>query len=122
MLILDANAVLRFLLKDDQKLALMVKDAICSENSLIPVEVMAEVIFVLQKVYKLERKLIAEKISFLHDIKTNLLSESELVMYAVKTYAATKLDFVDCLLAGYARIKHCSILTFDKDLKKLLVK
>jgi hypothetical protein len=35
-------------------------------------------------------------------------------------YASTGLDFVDCLLDGYAKIKGNPVFTFDKDLKTQL--
>jgi predicted nucleic-acid-binding protein len=46
--------------------------------------------------------------------------ESNIVRFACNLYAATKLDFVDCLLDGYAKIKGNPVFTFDGGLKKQL--
>ena len=39
---------------------------------------------------------------------------------AAKLYGETNLDFVDCLLIAYRDLENLEVLTFDKDLKKLL--
>jgi predicted nucleic-acid-binding protein len=40
------------------------------------------------------------------------------VLYALQVYASTTFDFVDCLLAGYAKEEGHTIFTFDKKLRK----
>jgi predicted nucleic acid-binding protein len=44
----------------------------------------------------------------------------EVVLHAGLIYASTNLDFIDCLLVGYAKIKGHKVFTFDKALKKRL--
>ncbi|KAA6299836.1 MAG: hypothetical protein EZS26_004027 [Candidatus Ordinivivax streblomastigis] len=43
-----------------------------------------------------------------------------MALAVAKTYAATNLDFVDCLLIGYEKIKNYSVFSFDKALNKRL--
>jgi predicted nucleic-acid-binding protein len=120
--ILDANAVLRFLLRDIEEQAVAVKEKIALAICRIPTEVIAETVYVLGGVYNIDRKAIADKIEDLVAVKADLVENSAAVSFAVRLYAEnTKLDFVDCLLAGYQKTTGCSILTFDKNLKKQLL-
>jgi predicted nucleic-acid-binding protein len=120
--ILDANAVLRFLLGDIEEQALAVKEKIALTECRIPTEVIAEVVYVLGGVYDIGKKAIADKIDELIAIQDGLVEDSPVAAFAGRLFAEnTKLDFVDCLLAGYHSITGCSIFTFDKDLKKQLL-
>jgi predicted nucleic-acid-binding protein len=119
--ILDANAVLRLLLNDIEEQAAAVKEKITLTVCRIPVEVIAEVVYVLGGVYGVNKKTIADKIDELITIKDGIVEKSSIVSFAVRLFAEnTKLDFVDCLLAAYHNITGCSIFTFDKDLLKQL--
>jgi predicted nucleic-acid-binding protein len=120
--ILDANAVLRFLIGDIEEQALATKKKIVLTVCLIPTEVIAEVVYVLNGVYGISRKEIAERIDELIAIKYGIVENSSIVSVAGRLFAEnTKLDFVDCILAGYQKITGCSIFTFDNDLKKQLL-
>jgi len=116
--ILDANSILRFVLQDNLEQANSTEKVLSSDKANIPLEVVAEVVYVLQKVYKIKRSLIAEKLKTLANIRENLVFEKDVVLYATDVYSSTSLDFVDCLLMGYSKIKNYSIFTFDKSLKK----
>ncbi len=89
-----------------------------SGEGCIPLEVVAEIVFVLQKVYEVERLLIAKNLKDLARIRENLVFEKDVVLYAADIYSSTSLDFVDCLLTGYFKIKNYSIFTFDKPLQR----
>jgi predicted nucleic-acid-binding protein len=79
-------------------------------------------VYVLGGVYNIDRKEIADKIEDLITVKADLVENSPIVSFAGRLFAEnTKLDFVDCLLAGYQKITGCSIVTFDKDLRKQLM-
>jgi predicted nucleic-acid-binding protein len=120
--ILDANAVLRFLLRDIEEQALAAKEKIALTECRIPTEIIVEVVYVLGGVYTIDRKAIADKIDGLIAIKADLVENSPVVSFAGRLFAENmKLDFVDCLLAGYQKITGCAIFTFDKDLKKQLL-
>ena len=68
--------------------------------------------------YGIDRKSIADKIEELITVKAGLVENGPIVSFAVRLFAEnTKLDFVDCILAGYQKIAGCSIFTFDRDLK-----
>lgn len=122
MLLFDTNAILRYILQDNPTMASAVEAELESNhgNCLIPTEVVAEMVYVLNKVYKVNRLLVAETIEGIANIDFNLVVNRDIVCYALRLYAATNLDFVDCLLVGYAKVKNYSVFTFDKGLKKQL--
>ena len=56
MQIVDANMILRYLLNDHQEFSAKAKEIIDGNTVEVPIEVLCEVVFVLLRVYKLERK------------------------------------------------------------------
>jgi predicted nucleic-acid-binding protein len=97
-----------------------VEKEIALNNCLIPMEVIAEMVYVLSKIYKIERNTIAKTIEGIMRIDHILVYYPTVVSFAIQTYASTKLDFIDCLLVGYAKSENHTIYTFDKELKKQL--
>jgi predicted nucleic-acid-binding protein len=118
---LDTNAILRYLLQDDNEAALAVKLIIAENNCLITTEVCAEVVYVLLKVYKVSREIIAKNLIDFFAIRNITVVSSESVKTGLLYFATTKLDFIDCLMIGYQRSGY-SIFTFDQKLKKQLQK
>ena len=49
-----------------------------------------------------------------------MVAQKHVVCQALKIYASTTFDFVDCLLAGYAKEYKYSVFTFDKNLQAYL--
>jgi predicted nucleic-acid-binding protein len=120
MRIVDANVILRYLLEDNEELSLKAAHIIDSNQIDIPIEVLCEVVYVLEKVYKVKRDdICSELITFLNVTDTTL-PHHEAVLSGLRHYAAEKLDFVDCILAGYSETENAEIYTFDKDLRKLI--
>ncbi|MDR1918780.1 MAG: PIN domain-containing protein [Tannerellaceae bacterium] len=120
MVLLDTNAIVRYLLQDNAEMAEAVKKELNAEDCHITVEVVAETVYVLSKVYKVERHLIAKTLEGVVETSDSLVAEPEVVLHAGLIYASTNLDFIDCLLVGYAKIKGHKVFTFDKALKKRL--
>ena len=118
MILLDANIILRYLLNDHEEMALQAEKYILEENAAVTTEVVAEVVYVLKRVYSVDRAETAAVISkFLHMVNS---SEAEILQEGLRTYADTTLDFVDCLLYAYHKINGYEIRTFDKKLAKQL--
>jgi len=120
MVIFDTNAILRFILQDNQVMADEVEQQMFDGVCLIPVEVVAEIVYVLSKVYGLKRDVIAQTIADLADLDNIKIVQKPVVLHALHVYASTTLDFVDCLLVGHAKEDGHTILTFDKKLQKYL--
>ena len=86
----------------------------------IPVEVVAEIVYVLSKVYNVERDIVAKTITDITYVNNIRVAQKNVVLYALGVYASTTFDFVDCLLAGYAHEEYYVVFTFDKKLRKFL--
>lgn len=118
MVMLDANVILRYLLNDNEEMASEAEKVIKSHTALVTIEVVAEVIYVLKRVYAIDREEIKESVlGFLSEVQ---VEEREVLVFGIETYAVQNLDFVDCILYAYKCVKKHDILTFDKKLKKLL--
>jgi predicted nucleic-acid-binding protein len=120
MVIIDTNAILRYILRDSPEMAAEVKRQLSSDNCFIPVEVVAEIVYVLSKVYSVERAVIAKIISDIAHVSNIRVASENVVFHALRVYETTTLDFVDCLLTGYAKEDGYTIFTFDKKLRKYL--
>ena len=117
--ILDANAVLRFLLQDNEKQFQQVKDIIQKKNCYVTLEVLAEVCYVLEGVYQVAREDIVNNFRKLNN--DLIILNVDILFRALEIFDRTpKLDFVDCLLYGYRKEKGVDIVTFDKKLQKRL--
>ena len=122
MVILDTNSILRFVLKDHLEMSDIVKKTIYEKSCFVPIEIVAEVVYVLSKVYKVNRILVSNTIKDFFEISNVNVFKYEIINSALNLFAITNLDFVDCLLVSYSKVENYDVLTFDKELKKYLVK
>ena len=122
MVILDTNSILRFVLKDNVEMSDIVKKTINEQPCFIPIEIVAELVYVLTKVYKIDRVLVANTLKDFFELSNVNLLKYEVVNFALNLFANTKLDFVDSLLIAYSKIENYEVLTFDKEVKKYLLK
>ena len=122
MLIIDANAILRYLLNDNVDMAKAVDELIGQNKVTIRYEIMAEVVYVLEKVYILPRNEIKNGIKTFLSLPNVEVETINILMFAFDIYADKKLDFVDCLLYGFNAIYGYDVFTFDKKLNTLLSK
>ena len=118
---LDANAFLRYLLNDIPAQAEAARDVIDSGAAILTNEVLAEIVYVLDKVYGLPRQKIADTLTgVVRDVQCE---DCDLVLGALSTYRGNrKLDIVDSILAARHRLRQIEVLTFDKDLLKQMEK
>ena len=121
MLLLDANVILRYLLKDDLEMAICAKEIIENrKDAFVTTEVIGEVIYVLKGVYSLERGEIARSlIDLMNLIDTG---NEEVIILALEVFGKTNLDFVDCVLFAYHKLLGFEIATFDKKLINLMTR
>ena len=122
MLIVDANILLRYLLLDVPELAEKAAGIIESNEIYIPFEVAAEIVYVLEKVYKIERTEISCAIKKLLKSDTIHTYDSEVLEKALDIFSSVKIDFVDTLLCGYSLIRDDEVITFDKKINKYILK
>ena len=116
--IFDTNMILRYLLSDNPIMYEKSKQLLKQGNVWVTLEVIAEVFYVLRKVYSLDRQIISDKVrDFAILVKCR---ENYVLNLAIDTYATNNLDFVDCILYAYNKINGFEIATFDKKLLHLL--
>ncbi len=120
MVLFDTNAVLRYVLQDNAEMADRVEERLRENICYVPVEVVAELVYVLTKVYGVGRETVARKLTDLADLPNIRAGKEDVVRTALDAFASSKLDFVDCLMVGYSRERGYDIFTFDKQLRKLL--
>lgn len=117
-MIFDTNMILRYLLNDNSIMYEKSKYLVKQDNVWVTLEVIAEVVYVLRKVYAMERRIVANKVkAFAELVKCK---ESDVLDMAIDTYATQNLDFVDCVLYAYNKVDGFEIATFDKKLLRLL--
>lgn len=114
--LLDANAVLRYLLEDIQEQSDCVAETI-EAGAEVTVEVLAECVYVLSGVYHVSRSDIAESLGILLDEVT--CRRKRVAAAALGLYSGSSFDFVDCVLAAEVSESGRKALTFDKKLQSL---
>jgi len=118
MILLDANYILRFLLKDNDEMYGISKDCIVYNDCTIPIEVLAEVVFVLLKVYDVTKKDIAKILVEFLKYENILIDSKYMIIQALEIFSDKNLDFVDAVLC--AKSTKYEIKTFDKKLNKCI--
>ena len=117
MQLIDANVIIRCILNDSPEMTQQAVEIIDSGAYTKP-EVLAEVVYVLQKVYSIQRPQIKDMLTDILEVVH--CSEKQSVLFAINLYASISLDFVDCLLIAYHIINHEKIFSFDKKLNSHL--
>lgn len=118
MQIVDANIILRYLLDDHEELSPKAADILEQQEVTLPIEVACEVVYVLQKVYAIDRGEIQQQLSGLLDEKLVNMERPAVFLQALKYYSTNALDFVDGLLWAYHTVEAAEIFTFDNKLNK----
>ncbi|MDL1969603.1 MAG: PIN domain-containing protein [Candidatus Desulfofervidaceae bacterium] len=118
---IDVNIILRYLLKDNEELYFLANnffEAVFSGEKIAYVlqSVLAEVIYVLIKLYKVEKEQVVEVLEEFLSNKNIKVQDKDVTMTAIHLFKTSNIDFVDCLLCAYS--KKMEIFSFDKKLDK----
>ncbi len=117
MIVLDANYILRYLLRDNEAMFLQAKEIIGQETCFLLNEVLAEVVYVLQGVYKVPKQEIVLSLSTFVSLSSISMYESKSIMFeALQLFESRNLDFVDCCLCALK--EKYEVKSFDKKLMK----
>lgn len=122
--LLDANWILRYLLRDDEALflrasAVLDKVKTGDEKVIISESVLTECTYILIKIYKVDRSIIADKLRDLFDYKGVVNPDKKDLVDALLLFGHTNLSIVDCILCAKSKNHGFSLLTFDKRLQKI---
>ena len=120
--LIDANVVLRYLLQDDNALfkkasALLEKIKLGEEAVVILESVLAECVYVLLKVYKIDRQIISEKLKGLFAYKGIANPDKRDLIDSIVLFGQTQLSIVDCIACSKSINNGMSLFTFDDDLR-----
>lgn len=121
--ILDANVILRFFLHDHREHAAaataLFKTAEKDEVDLyLPDTIVAEVTFVMEKVYRKQRNSIADALLDLIQNPGITPQSPSVLTDALLRYRAHPIDFPDALVAAMAVAKGIPAISFDRDLDR----
>jgi predicted nucleic-acid-binding protein len=122
MKILDTNIVLSYLLSDDIQLSPRAAELIEQHEVFVRNEVACEAVYVLQKVYHLNRAEIRSKLTGLLHASLIAVEHSAVFEKALELYAARTLDIVDAFLCAYHAVEDVEVVTFDEKLQRCLKK
>lgn len=120
MKIADANTILRYLLNDHEELSEKATVIIENNEVLLPNEVIAQIVYVLEKVYKVKNEEISDVLLELLKYTNIVVNDIGVLEEALLLFGKRRLDFVDTLLYAYNKVKGYQIYTFDKKLNRLL--
>ena len=122
-ILLDANVVIRFLTRDNEKYYLKSVEIFRDIESgkieaLLMDFIFAEIIYVLKRIYEYSKIDISSALKklLLYD---NLYTENKLVTFeALEIYADKNIDFADAMLCAKHRLEGFEIISFDKDIER----
>uniref|UniRef100_A0A7C5V250 PIN domain-containing protein n=1 Tax=Caldicellulosiruptor owensensis TaxID=55205 RepID=A0A7C5V250_9FIRM len=117
---IDANVILRYLLQDHQEFfqkaqKIMLEAEQGKLKLLVAPITIAEVVWTLESFYKIPRKEIADILSAFICSDGIKAEEGDVVLFALKTYKESNVDFIDAYLSHHiTKSGNNKILTFDK--------
>ena len=125
--LIDANVVLRYLLRDDDALfkkasVLLERVKVGEEAVVIPESVIAECVYVLLKVYKIDRQIISEKLRGLFAYKGVVNPDKKDLIDSLILFGQTQLSIVDCIACSKSINNGMSLFTFDDALRNIYSK
>ncbi len=123
--IIDTSILLRFLtinsVEKKEKFKRLLKDAATEKSILlVPLMVMIELVYVLEKIYKLPRGEVREKVEGLEALPVVEIESEDIILEALRLYAEENLKFGDAMILAKSRASGIKpVYTFDKkDFKK----
>ena len=123
--LLDANVLIRFLTRDHEEhyfksVEIFREIESGKVEAMLMDFILAEVIYVLKRIYKYEKSEISSTLKKLLLYK-HLYTENKLVTFeALDIYANKNIDFADSLLCAKKKLEGFEIVSFDKDIGRCL--
>jgi predicted nucleic-acid-binding protein len=122
--LVDSNIIIRFITKDDPKKAeicrRLIEREMDSENLLLSDMAVAEIIWVLESVYKLKKDEIKEKIEAILNSKGLNFQNKNLLSEAIIIYSTYNIDFIDAYQSVLMQQNDIdTVYSYDKDYDKL---
>jgi predicted nucleic-acid-binding protein len=122
MTLIDANAIQRYTLNDNADMAAKVHELLMKKKVSTRYEVLAEVVYVLNKVYSLSRHEIVKGLKLFLSHPNAEAESAEVLTLALDTYAGANIDFIDSILYGMNAVYGYNVFSFDKKLNSMINK
>ena len=122
MIAVDTNVLVRFVVRDDARQAARARrlfERLQSEGTQAYVTdiVLCELVWVLERSYRIERAEIAEVLARLIRARALTFDSTERIAGAIQSYMVGKGDFSDYLIREHATARDCeNVVTFDRQL------
>ena len=82
--------------------------------------IIAEIIYVLESIYHLDRNAVVEKILAIAETDNTIIENRQVILRALDLYEEKNIDFIDAYLASHSVKNNCdTVFTFDKDFRKI---
>jgi len=121
MALIDANYILRYLLRDNEEQFLIVREVIENHDISVPDFILAEIVYVLEKIYKVQRNEIKSVLEDLLGYKNISVTNREIILRSLTLFTNHKIDYADALLIAYFKSgRNSKLYTFDKKILKIL--
>lgn len=126
-IIIDTNAILRFILKDVSTqhieiFELIKKAKYKKVKIIVPEVVVFETFFTLKSYYEYGKESLLTVLESLLSADYFKVESNQIFMEAVKIYRITNLELVDCFLVSKSKALNLKLFTFDNNIKKYLKK
>jgi len=119
--VLDTNVIIRFLTNDSPELsrrAELIFRRAKKSQLIIPDFILMEIVWVLLSFYGLKKEEVIEKLeAMLTFIKFDF--NRPVLRRAIDLYRSFNISFVDAYLLAWTKTKSISLVTFDRQLKKI---
>src|SRR5690348_15486517 len=124
-IVIDTNALLRFLLNDipEQKDIVTKLIVQAKQNKvilIIPEIVPFEIDFILRKNYKISKEEIIDKLKSLLSAEYFQILQKEILKKAINIWSKENISLTDSFLMSFTEEENASLFTFDKKLSKII--
>ena len=116
MVMADANTMIRCIIGDDDKKIQELQEIRATQKIIYTMEVIAEVVYVLTKVYDVSREDVSEAIQRFLKARNIVCSNGEIVVKSLQLFGENHLDFVDNILLAYHQIRGVTIYSYGRKL------
>ena len=116
MVMADANTMICCIIGDDQNKIAEFQQIRLEQNIIYTLEVIAEVVYVLTKVYQVSREEASNAIQIFLRAKNIVCSSGAITVKALQLFANNHLDFVDNVLLAYHQIQGIEIYSYVRKL------
>jgi predicted nucleic-acid-binding protein len=116
----DSNVLVRHLTGDPPGQAKRATEFLRSGDNLILVDlVVAEVVYVLESVYEVERERVAELVRSIVGFPAVAVPDEALLLRALEIYEQYRIHFAESYLAAWAELSGVGVVSFDRDLDRV---